>query len=160
MHLRRSLPTALLILAGLLLGSRAARAQDAQSRLWDAAISGDTVAIATALADGAKIDSLDTRRNMNGRFALNWAAWNNRVPAIRLLLARGANINATNRTGFTAVHHAAEAGSADALKFLLESGADLTIPNAEGAYPIDTARAHGNLAAIEVLEAAGRKKEN
>ncbi len=160
MQLRRSFPPALLILAGLLFGSGPAQAQDAQSRLWDAAISGDTVSIAAALDDGAKIDSLDTRRTQNGRRALNWAAWNNRVPAIRLLLARGADINAINRTGFSAVHHAAEAGSTDALRFLLEAGADLTIPNAEGAYPIDTARAHGNLAAIEILEAAGRKKEN
>ena len=79
-----------------------------QARLWDAAIAGGASAMAGALREGAAIDSLDTRRNPNGRRALNWAAWYNQVPASRLLLARGAPLEARNRTGFTALHHAAE----------------------------------------------------
>ena len=66
-----------LILAGTLLSGAPLLAQDAQSRLWDAAIAGDTLAIRQAVADGAKVDSLDVRRNPNGRLALNWAAWAN-----------------------------------------------------------------------------------
>ncbi len=158
-----SFPTAkpgVLLLIGFLTLSHRVAAQDAQSSLWDAAISGDTTVIVSALTDGAKIDSLDTRRNPNGRLALNWAAWNNRVPALRLLLSRGANINATNRTGFTALHHAAEAGATEALRFLLEQGADWTIPSSEGVYPVDTARQHGNILAVELLEAAAVKKPN
>jgi ankyrin repeat protein len=131
-------------------------AQDFQAQLWDASISGDTVAIAQALDAGAKIDSLDTRRSVNGRRALNWAAYNNRGPAVRLLLARGASINLTNLTGFTPVHHAAEAGALETLEILLTAGADLTIPNGQGAYPIDTARARGNVQVVQRLEAAGQ----
>ncbi|MFN2419970.1 MAG: ankyrin repeat domain-containing protein [Gemmatimonadota bacterium] len=100
------------------------RAQDAQARLWDAAIAGDTLEIREAIDDGAKIDSLDTRRNPNGRRALNWAAWNDRVAAIELLLALGAPIEAENNTGFTALHHAAESGSIEAARVLLAAGAD------------------------------------
>ena len=136
-----------------------AAAQAAQERLWDAAMSGDTVAIARALTDGAKVDSLDLRRNPNGRRALNWAAWYDRVPAIRLLVARGATIDAANHTGFTPLHHAAENGSAAAATALLEAGADPAMPNGQGLLPADVARerAHFEIA-LELTAAAGRKK--
>ena len=121
-------------LAVLVAGSRLP-AQDAQSRLWDSAIAGDTLGIRQALADGAKIDSLDVRRNPNGRLALNWAAWHNRVPAIEMLLAMGAPIEAENRTGFSALHHAAEAGSLEAAQALLGAGADPMHANKAGRTP-------------------------
>jgi hypothetical protein len=74
---------------------------------------GDTATLAAALQHGAAIDSLDTRRNPNGRRALNWAAWYNQPVALRFLVARGATVNVANRTGFTPLHHAAENGSRD-----------------------------------------------
>jgi ankyrin repeat protein len=128
----------------------------AQTRLWDAAIAGDTVALATALKDGADIQALDTRRTPNGRRALNWAAINNRVDAIRFLLAHGAQIEATNKTGFTALHHAAEAGSVDAARVLLAAGADPKHTNLEGMTPLARARLEGHTAVAELLEAAER----
>ena len=67
--------------------SAPAALQTPQTRFWDAAISGDTVALAAALRDGANIDSLDRRTARNGRRALNWAALHNRVDAIRFLAA-------------------------------------------------------------------------
>src|SRR5258706_1483060 len=97
--------------------------QTPQTRLWDAAISGDTSALAAALKDGAQIERLDRRTSQNGRRALNSAALNNLVDAIRFLLAYGASIEATNFTGFTALHHAAEYGSLDATRMLLAAGA-------------------------------------
>ena len=142
-----------MIIAGSVLPASSLAGQDAQSRLWDASVAGDTVAISEALAAGARIDSLDTRRSQNGRRALNWAAFNNRGPAVQLLLARGASMNLVNLTGFTPVHHAAEAGAIDALRILIAAGADLTIPNASGNLPIDTARERGHVAAVEVLNA-------
>jgi hypothetical protein len=151
---RRSLFLTLLLTS---LAGTAVRAQDAQSRLWDASIAGDTVAIASALAAGANIDSLDTRWSVNGRRALNWAAFNNRGPAVRLLIARGAILNAVNLTGFTPLHHAAEAGAADALRILMDAGADMNLPNKEGSYPIDTAKARGNVEVVQILEAAAKK---
>jgi ankyrin repeat protein len=142
------------IAASLLLAGSPLLAQDAQSRLWDAAIAGDTLAIRQAVVDGAKIDSLDARRNPNGRLALNWAAWYDRVPAIRLLIALGAPLEAENRTGFTPLHHAAEAGSLEATRVLLEAGADPSHPNKAGYTPARTARELGNEDVAELLEAA------
>ena len=136
----------------VLLAASTMFAQDAQSRLWDASISGDTLAIREALADGAKIDSLDVRTNRNGRMALNWAAWNNRVAAIEMLLAMGAPIEAENRTGFSALHHAAEAGSLEAARVLLAAGADPGHANKAGRTPAATARELGNDEVVALIE--------
>jgi ankyrin repeat protein len=149
-----------LVLAGLLAGGLTVttlHAQDHQAQLWEASISGDTMAIARALDAGAQVDALDIRTNPNGRRALNWAAFNNRVAAVKLLIARGASLNLTNITGFTPVHHAAEAGAVNALKALLEAGADITIPNGQGALPVDTARRLDHVEAVQLLEAAAKK---
>lgn len=121
----------------------------AQERLWDASRSGDTTAIERALAGGADIQALDTRTSKNGRRALNWAAANDHPEAIRLLLARGAAIDATNNTGFTALHHAAESNSPRAAEALLKAGANRALRNSNGERPADVARrkGHADLAA-------------
>ncbi|HYS97823.1 MAG TPA: ankyrin repeat domain-containing protein [Candidatus Dormibacteraeota bacterium] len=102
------------------------------------------------------IEGLDRRSSQNGRRALNWAAINNRVDAIRFLLAHGAAIEATNFTGFTALHHAAEYGSLDAARVLLAAGADPKHTNLEGVTPLARARQEGHLDVAELLEAAER----
>src|SRR6266436_5997112 len=79
-------------------------AQTPQTRLWDAAISGDTSALAAALKDGAPIEGLDRRSSQNGRRALNWTAINNRADAIRFLLARGAQIRSRRPTSPASPH--------------------------------------------------------
>jgi ankyrin repeat protein len=135
---------------------RPAHGQDAQNRLWEAARAGDTTAIRRAIADGAKVDSLDTTRSRNGRLALNWAALNNHPAAIHLLLSLGAPLEAENLTGFTALHHAAESGSLEAAEALLAAGADVEHANGVGRRPIDTARAQGYGSVVALLEAAER----
>jgi len=137
-------------------GVRPLNAQTAQTRLWDAAMTGDTVELAAALTAGGRLDSLDTRRTPNGRLALNWAAINNRGNAIRFLLAHGAAIEGTNITGFTALHHAAEAGSLDAARVLLAAGADPAHRNNEGQKPSERARLEGHSDVAELIEAAER----
>jgi ankyrin repeat protein len=121
-----------------------AQTKGAQEQLWDAAMQGDTAALAAALQLGASIDSLDTRRNPNGRRALNWAAWYNHPEAIRLLVAHGAKINIPNWTGFTPLHHAAENGSLEAARLLLALGADRAALNEMGQRPADVARERGH----------------
>lgn len=132
--------------------SAAAQTTDAQAQLWDAAMQGDTAALATALQHGATIDSLDTRRNPNGRRALNWAAWYNHPEAIRFLAARGASLNLANWTGFTPLHHAAENGCLEAARVLLALGADRSQLNQMGQRPVDVARERGHLELVRLLD--------
>ena len=127
---------------------------NAQTSLWLAAVAGDTAALTTALRAGANVDSLDPQGN---RRALNYAAIGNHVAAVRVLVAAGASMNLTNRTGFTALHHAAESGAVDALTALLAAGADASIRSTQGALPIDTARRRGDQAVVRALESVPRK---
>merc|ERR1712014_417768 len=46
-----------------------------------------------------------------------------------LLLQLGANVNATNNQGWTALHIAAQNGDSDTLELLVEAGADVTAKN-------------------------------
>ncbi|MGQ0764385.1 MAG: amidohydrolase family protein [Gemmatimonadota bacterium] len=124
-----------------------------QAQLWLASVSGDTLSMSTALAAGARIDSLDPTGN---RRALNYAAINNRVQAVRFLVARGASLNLRNGTGFTPANHAAESGAAEALAVLITAGADLSIADNQGRKPIDTARLRGHQRAVQVIEGASR----
>lgn len=160
LRFRSASPIAVLVTAGAMALAFAAplRAQDAQSRLWDSAISGDTVSLLQALAAGAKVDSLDLRRNPNGRRALNWAAFNNRVPVIRILAARGAPVNATNLTGFTPLHHAAESGSMEAALALLAAGANPGLLTGDGEAAADVARRKGFTAIADSIDAAARRR--
>lgn len=124
---------------------------DAQNALWIASIAGDTAAIARALANGARIDSVDFIGN---RRPLNYAAAGNRAAAVAMLLARGASINLPNNTGFTPVHHAVEAGAVEALTVLLNARADLTIA-ARGVTPMQTALRLNNGRILALLQGAG-----
>ena len=151
----RTLATGLFVLA-LMLTPAALAAQDPQVQLWDGAVTGDTALIRTALGQGAKVDSLDTRRARNGRRALNWAALNNRVPAIQLLLASGASIDSTNLTGFTPLHHAAEMNSRQAAEALLAAGANPRLRTRAGDLPSEVARDRGYAELADLLAAAER----
>jgi CubicO group peptidase (beta-lactamase class C family) len=117
---------------------------DAQANLWDAAGDGNLTLVEAALQAGADVNALDTRSSRNGRYALNWAAINDRTDVIRLLLQHGAAIDAANLTGFTALHHAAESGSMGAAKALLDAGADRTLRNDAGETASDVARRKGH----------------
>ncbi len=129
----------------------------AQERLWDASGSGDEAAIARALDDGADIEALDTRRSRNGRRPLNWAAFSDRPEAVRLLLARGAAVNATNKSGYTALHHAAESGSMEVVKLLLAAGANPALTTRDGERAADIARLKGHPEIAVAINAARAK---
>lgn len=126
----------------------------AQQRLWAASATGDTVDAVSAITAGAKLDSLDPQGN---RRALNYAALNNRFAVISVLLARGANINLANRTGFTAVHHAVEAKAYPALQVLLDAKPDLSLKTTSGYTALEFAKVRGDTVAAAILEAASRR---
>ena len=145
----RSVCIASVILCSL--AGASASAQSPQERLWNAAVNGDTATIRSAVAAGARMDSLDHRVSVSGRYALNWAAWFNHPPAIDLLLKLGAEIDAANTTRFTPLHHAAENGSLEAARALLKAGADFTRRTHEGATPEEVASVREKAAVLQLL---------
>lgn len=135
-----------------------ATSADPQADLWDAVRDGDAAAAEAALDAGADVNALDTRSSRNGRYALNWAAINNRPELIRLLLRHGAKIDARNLTGFTALHHAAESGSLEAAKALLDAGANTSIRAKDGETASDVALRKGNTAVAALIDSRRAKK--
>lgn len=71
------------------------------------------------------------------------------LPVMRLLLERGAAVNARNKWGSTALEHAAGRGFGAAAQILLENGADVNATNAKGETPLH--RAGGNLEIVRLL---------
>lgn len=70
---------------------------------------------------------------------------------IRLLLEAGANVNATQAGGFTALHQAAAAGKLEIIALLLENGARRDARCDQGKRPRDYARERGHAAVAELL---------
>ena len=60
------------------------------------------------------------------------------------LIAAGADVNAQQRHGWTALHGAAEMGDSEVIEALLAAGADPSMATQEGKTPADLAREHGN----------------
>jgi ankyrin repeat protein len=64
------------------------------------------------------------------------------LPAIRYLVDElGADVNAIDHDGNTAVHHAAARGDSESILFLVSKGADVTRANREGQTTADMANA-------------------
>jgi ankyrin repeat protein len=118
--------------------------------LLRAARAGDVAAMKVLLAHGALVDlpqvsgatplmvavgaganAIDTR----GKFRTEIDA----LAAAQVLLESGADVNARDARGRTALHSAAALGYTDVAKFLVEHGADLKAADADGVLPADAA---------------------
>jgi CubicO group peptidase (beta-lactamase class C family) len=122
-----------------------------QQKLWAASLLGDSVGMAAALDAGARIDSVDVHFTPLGRRALNYAVVGNHLPAVKLLLARGASVNLTDTSGATAAMHAVQAGAVDALRLLIDGGADVARVTNAGMTALAFARAQRLEPAIQLL---------
>jgi ankyrin repeat protein len=76
-------------------------------------------------------------------------------PAVNSLLDGGADVNAAQGDGATALHFAAEADDLALIEALLDAGASATAANRFNVTPLDLAAGNGDRAAIERLLAAG-----
>lgn len=76
------------------------------------------------------------------------------LPSVRVLVASGAEVNATQVGGYTPLHQAAAAGKLDVVQFLLENGASPATRTEDGKLPADYARERGHSGAAELLSAA------
>jgi ankyrin repeat protein len=78
------------------------------------------------------------------------------IEAVRSLLREGADVNAAQGDGMSALHWAAERGDVQMLDVLLYAGAELEAATRIGHYrPLHNAARNGNLEAVDRLIAAG-----
>jgi ankyrin repeat protein len=70
---------------------------------------------------------------------------------MRLLLARGADANARQQLGYTALHTAAQLGDEEIVDILLAHGADPGAAGDDGKTPTDLAEGHGQMEIVKRL---------
>jgi len=92
----------------------------------------------------------------DGTTALHWAAYNDDLALVKLLLHAGANPGPRTRLqGLTPLHMAAESGDAELIETLLNAGAHADAINETGTTPLMIASASGSTAAVATLIAHG-----
>lgn len=80
------------------------------------------------LNKGAQVNVSTTSADLEGATPLHIAAEFGQLKWVRLLLAKGANVNAMMLNGRTPIVHACKEGQAEIVKTLLDAGADLRAP--------------------------------
>jgi ankyrin repeat protein len=106
--------------------------------------------ILTWANDGWAADTL-------GDTPLLLAAGSGRRTVVKLLIERGAEVNAKNHDGQTPLEGAAGSGNPRVVKLLLEHGANIKTRDAKGQTPLHAAGQAGSLENLKLLLAAGAR---
>jgi uncharacterized protein len=94
------------------------------------------------LESGAKVDVSTQNAFVNQ--PLHAAAAGRHLEVCRILLAAGADVNATQHGGYTPLHEAAQAGDVELAELFLSAGADPLARSDEDQTPAETADAAGH----------------
>lgn len=120
----------------------------ANSPLADAVQHGDRAAIRALLGEKTDVNAPQG----DGMTALHWAAFNDDLDTMKLLLSAGANVKAATREGsLTPLALACTNGNPATIEVLLKAGADANSANANGTTALMTASAAGNPEAAKLL---------
>ena len=98
--------------------------------------------------------ALAASENELGKQPLQYAVYYNQAEALDLLRDAGADLNAADKTGMTALHVAARFGRRATL-WLLAQGVDFQRPDVFGDLPSHTAAIYGQDRVIKALHKAG-----
>ncbi|KAF4180179.1 hypothetical protein CNMCM8927_005286 [Aspergillus lentulus] len=101
------------------------------------------------LEHGAQTEAVEPDRRQT---PLLWASIDGNTDAMRLLLNHGANINASDDEGCTALHLAAESGNHEAVQLLVDKRADIFAIDYNADTPLDLA---ASVSVREILRRAG-----
>ncbi len=86
-----------------------------------------------------------------GAQPLHFAAADGDVESVKLLLDRGAKINAATEDGWTALHFACLRGDEGLVQLLLDRGADVSMTTAAGVSVLSIAMSEGDREIVELL---------
>src|SRR3984957_17121012 len=121
-------------------------------RLADAAQQGDRAAVRDLLNQKEDVN----KAQGDGMTALHWAASNDDLEMVQLLLNAGANVQAQTRLGaVTPLFMACKSGNASMVEGLLKAGASASAPDAHGTTPLMMAAAGGGGEAATEFIGAG-----
>jgi hypothetical protein len=106
--------------------------------IWTAAATGNIEAIKQHISAGT---DLNAKELAGGSTPLIVAALLGQTEAARLLIENGANLNARNNDGITALHASAFFCRTETVKLLLNKGTDVNAKNIRAETPLDTVAA-------------------
>ena len=123
-------------------GAVSAFSPDGFTALHFAAFFGKAEAARMLLDQGASVDVYT--RNPFANQPLHAAAAGRHLEVSRVLIAGGADVNATQHGGYTPLHEAAQHGDVEMTELFLSAGADRAATTDAGETPADLARAAGH----------------
>ena len=95
----------------------------------------------------------------SGITALMQAAMIGDTAIVKLLLNKGANVNAKEQSGMTALMNAAAFGDAEMVKLLIDKGADIHTTNNEGITALSQAKVAKKEDIVNLLKTHGAKEK-
>ena len=104
---------------------------------------------------GAIVNARSTNAMKN--MPLHAAAAGRSLPVVKLLIERGADLNARQHGAWTPLHAAAAAGDLEMVSALVDGGADTSARAENQQLPLDLALTKGHQAVVDFLEARGAK---
>ena len=118
-------------------------ASDGFTALHLAAFFGKAEAARTLIDAGARVDTYG--QNAFANQPLHAAAAGRHIDVCRLLLAAGADVEATQHGGYRPLHEAAGSGTVELVELFLSAGADPTATTDDGRDPAALAEAGGHV---------------
>jgi len=116
--------------------------------LCDATVNKHTEVAKLLLTNGCKVE----RRNIRHTDTpLLYAAINGDIEIVEMLLNRGANINAVNQYGITALHNAVRSKTMEIIELLLKRGAYVNAKDSYSVTPLQLAFENGSEEIVKLL---------
>ena len=111
----------------------------------------DTFSLIIDINHGATIISRTTRKQVHHATSLWAACTGGHIDIVKLLIARGADVNKTTLTRSTPLRGASFHGFIDVMRYLIKVGADINTPNCIGQSPLCIAAMRGEVEAVKFL---------
>ncbi len=142
----------LIVLLSIVFYAFSSKGQDLNKKLHNAVIEKDTASVKFLLEQGANANY----KPKVGFFEMSlliWAAQNNDLADVKLLVEHNAEVDFRDAFKTTALMYAASKGSKDIVTYLISKGADVTAKDGQGNSVLSAAKESKNKELITIIEA-------